>query len=1432
MLLSLALFASRGAWAAATDYTTQVQTIFTAKCLGCHNGIQNPNLSSQGQTPPASYALLVMVPGAASIIRAKPFDSANSYLAQKVDQTTGSMRFYLTAAESTTINNWINEGASTSYTVTPSAFTPVIGTSITISAQLKNLNSANVSLAGVTVNWSHSGGGSFASNTSTTNASGVATISFTVGTAANVAQTVSASTSFATGVTAAITPQPGPAAKYIVTQSTSNPGPGATLTVTAQLADASNNSISTAGNTITWGSTNGGSFIPATSQTNASGAATSSFTASSVIGTVHTVTATDGSNLTGTSTSITVNNHGAVDLVSAKPNGAVSVAPNGHISGPMGALSSDGRYMVFMSDASDLTSVPDTNAKNDVFVRDLQTGMTSLVSINAAGTATGDSGVELTNFSPVISANGRYVAFTSQSTDLISPAPTAFQHVYRRDLQSGQTILVSVNTSNAPGNNNSDAPVISDDGRFIAFTSDASNLAATDTNAKTDVFLRDCQMNTTLTVSINAAGTGTGGSDSSAPVISSDGRYVAFVSNSNDLVAGDSNGFADVFRRDMQTNGLSSTVLVSAKNGLAAVGDGAASSPSINATGQFVTFDSVATNLVAGDGNNQRDIFRRDCNTNTTLLITAMDGVQTAASGADDFGPAPMSADGRYVVFTSDKTNIVAGDTNGFKDVFRRDCNTNATVPVSAVNGGTALGNNGFSKNPEISADGRFVAFESSANNLTTAGNTGGFQCYRRDINTNSSTLLSISTTGTSGNADAQYLSMSADGTRTGFSSYSNNLITLNTAFALNVFSYSTNTSPTVSAGSAVTLVEGGTLQRNGTITDPDSLDTFTATVNYGDGGGAQALALAGSTFALSHLYADNGAFTVTVNVSDNHGGAGNTTFAVTVTNANPVAAIVAAPATGVTGAAINLTSTVTDAGTLDTFTYAWNVLKDGVQFSTGNINTFSLTPNGGGTYAVTLTVTDKDGGIGTANASIPVPNTAPTVAITGVPATPAVGTLISLNSTVTDPDSGDTIAYAWTVTKDGAPFSTGTNAIFGFTPSGAGTYAVSVIVTDKALATGSANASIVVPAQTVIPGNTNPTAAITGVPASPTTGVSISLNVTVVDPDANEVFSYAWSVSKDGTPLATGANAAFSFVPSVAGTYTVVVTVTDKKGGTGIDLKSIVVAGTATGGGGGGGSSGNPFMQALANTPIIFSVSPPAGVTLSYNFGDGSPPDTSNSNTVSHTYTTPGTFPVTVTATDSTGKTVILSMTTVVIAATNSGLDPDGDGFSNELELALSSLPTDPSSTPFNIPGPVTPLPLTVSKISLKFNFAKPGSDLLSIGGTLTVPAGFTLAGSNAAVDIGGAIQAFKLDAKGNGKSGVNKFKVTVSKKTGPSKFTSSLKGNFASALSDEGFTGSADLKSAPRTVIVNVIFAQTLFQTTKTVTFTAKKGKTGSAK
>ena len=261
-------------------------------------------------------------------------------------------------------------------------------------------------------------------------------------------------------------------------------------------------------------------------------------------------------------------------------------------------LSGDGRYVAFSSDATNLVA-GDTNGALDIFVHDRQTGSTHRVSVDSLGMEA--NGVSQ---NPTISGNGTLVAFRSTATNLVAGDTNGFADVFVRDRLAGTTVRVSVGPAGAQGNNGSSSPALSADGRFVAFDSPATNLVAGDTNANFDVFIHDRACGVTTRVSLDDGGVQGNGSSTGSD-ISADGRFVGFRSGATNLVAGDTNGVSDSFVRDRQ---LGRTARVSVDSS-GTQGNGISYPTALSADASSVLFDSDATNLVAGDTNAFRDVF-------------------------------------------------------------------------------------------------------------------------------------------------------------------------------------------------------------------------------------------------------------------------------------------------------------------------------------------------------------------------------------------------------------------------------------------------------------------------------------------------------------------------------------------------------------------------------------------------------------------------------------------------------------------------------------------------------------------------------------------------------------------------------------------------------------------------------------------------------
>ncbi|MCC7433858.1 MAG: PD40 domain-containing protein [Methanoregulaceae archaeon] len=400
---------------------------------------------------------------------------------------------------------------------------------------------------------------------------------------------------------------------------------------------------------------------------------------------------------------------GIAGVAAGQSTTRVSVAGvNNQVSGASDypACSADGRFVAFESTAANLVA-GDTNGRLDVFVRDRQAQTTERVSVSTAGVE-GDWNSQEAS----ISADGRYVAFTSYATTLVAGDTNAFRDIFVHDRLTHVTTRVSRSTEGVQANGFSEYPQISGDGRFVVFQSSALNLDPPDIGFS-DIFIHDRLMGTTRHVSLNSAG-GLASGASIVPAINSDGRFVAFESYSTNFEAGDTNGYPDVFIRDRET-GLTSLVSRTSDGGFP---NSASYRPAISADGRYVAFESVATNLVPNDTNAVRDIFVRDRELGTTTRVSVSTGGDQA--NAQCYG-ATISANGQFVVFYSIASNLIEGDTNGGTDVYLHDRLSGETSRVSvSTSGGQS---NGVSYHAAITGQGADVVFQSGASNLI-AGDT------------------------------------------------------------------------------------------------------------------------------------------------------------------------------------------------------------------------------------------------------------------------------------------------------------------------------------------------------------------------------------------------------------------------------------------------------------------------------------------------------------------------------------------------------------------------------------------------------------------------------------------------------------------------------------------------------------------------------------
>jgi Tol biopolymer transport system component len=321
--------------------------------------------------------------------------------------------------------------------------------------------------------------------------------------------------------------------------------------------------------------------------------------------------------------------------------------------GLLPTLSHDGRYVAFLSAARDL--VPgDTNARTDVFVHDRQENTTTRVSVATDGTQ-----ADADSQDAFIAAGGRYVVFTSTATTLAPGATGTNRKVFVHDRETGTTTEVSVRPDGTSAAMDSSYATISADGRRVAFSSQAKDLVpGATTQNLLSAYVRDLGTGTTERLP--------SGFVKGWVSISADGRYVGYMDSRSDIVTGDTNGKADVFRYELGTGAVARVNV--APNGTEADKDSGLVPQGVpmSADGRYVLFESAATNLVAGDTNARRDVFVRDTQAGTTTRVS-VDGTAASASAANYVGS--ITGDGGAAVFTSE-LSLEAADTNAASDIY------------------------------------------------------------------------------------------------------------------------------------------------------------------------------------------------------------------------------------------------------------------------------------------------------------------------------------------------------------------------------------------------------------------------------------------------------------------------------------------------------------------------------------------------------------------------------------------------------------------------------------------------------------------------------------------------------------------------------------------------------------------------------------------
>jgi hypothetical protein len=670
---------------------------------------------------------------------------------------------------------------------------------------------------------------------------------------------------------------------------------------------------------------------------------------------------------------------------------------NGASSNP--AISGNGRYVAFASDATNLV-FGDTNGFTDIFVVDTITGAISRDSVTSAGGQANGS-----SFRPAISSDGRYVAFESNATNLTSPATSGVTQIFMRDRTSGAVVLISQSSGTA-GNGVSLQAAISGDGRFVAFASDASNLVAGDGNGVRDVFVRDVTGGTTTRVSVSSSGAeGNGPSRAPSinrnPGNASDGRYVAFGSEATNLVGSDTNAVSDIFVRDVVGN-TTSRVSVSSAGAQAVdptvpILTGAhlgSVNPSISATGRYVAFASLADNLTAGDqagrfsatdDNDALDIFVNDRdvsgsgtfdtagNIATTMVSLNRFGYQTravldqASTPASDIYPT-ISGDGRWIAFPSDAenapglvhgaTNKTSPDSNTFRDIFVYDRRINAlpnpaTLPTVTIS--SPLTGSNYPVNSTITV---------VANATTQIGTVASVQFFANGTPLGGAVTTFPYRTTWSPTAMGNYVLSALVTDSFGNQSVSNNVsVTISAISPTSPVVAITSPAPTSSlfVGVPFTIIANAS-DPDGNVTN---VQFFANGVSLGND--------TSSPFSFEFTPTAVGAYSLTAVATDNGGNqTTSATIVVNVGNPDPPVVAIISPING-SGITINATQTIRATASSANGTVASvQFFANGAPIGTASAAPFDVTwtPTVAGTYRLTAVATDN---IGTQTTSAPV---------------------------------------------------------------------------------------------------------------------------------------------------------------------------------------------------------------------------------------------------------------------------------------------------------------------------------------------------------------------------------------------------------------------------------------------------------------------------
>jgi len=622
--------------------------------------------------------------------------------------------------------------------------------------------------------------------------------------------------------------------------------------------------------------------------------------------------------------------------------------------------------------------------------------------------ATGGLEADNDSFNAAVSDNGNFVVFESGATNLVADDTNDEIDIFVRNINLGITTRVTVNSTGEQSNGYSTSAAISADGRFVVFESNADNLVPDDTNATTDIFLHD--RNTGLTERISYSSEfGQAVFDSHSPAISADGRFIAYYSYANNLVAGDTNDSNDIFVYDRMQ---ATTERISVNN----AGDEANADsffPQISSDGRYISFTSFADNLVAGDNNLRYDVFLYD-RTTSTVEIVSVTSLDESADNHSFF--SSVSADGRYVAFESSASNLSPNDFNRRSDVFLRDRSNQTTQRISLNSDGSSP--IGASVSPKINSQGNFVVFSSVVDLLIGTDTNRREDIYLYNITDNTLELISVDSDDNLADFGSANPSISADGRIVAFQSMATNLVPNDTNGLEDIFirDSAPNLPPVADAGQDRNIYLGEQTTLDGAASyDPDGdiIVEYRWAIELAPEGSNAAFSSTNSvaTALLPDLVGD---YVVSLTVNDGLSDSiADEVFVRVVENLPPLAVVSAAPLSGYAPLTVQFdgrNSSDPEGGSLS---YAWQFgFDDAVSDLPSPVFTYTVP----GTYTVVLTVQDDFGN--TAESMVDVVVTAgnepPSLApYTTTPAQGPVPLPVSFVANASDPN-GDSLSYFW----------------------------------------------------------------------------------------------------------------------------------------------------------------------------------------------------------------------------------------------------------------------------------------------------------------------------------------------------------------------------------------------------------------------------------